>query len=142
MTENPKKSLRAIEVRFEVPIAAPRERVWKAFTHDLAAWWPRTFFVSPNAKTFALETRVGGRLYEDWGDGQGVLWATVVTLSTGELLQTSGDLFAEYGGPARVLTTFRFEVKGDTTILRFHLSVSGMVAEARSARSWRRGGAT
>lgn len=53
------------------------------------------YLVSRNARDFTLEATLGGRLYEDWGEGQGVVWATVVGLEEGRLLELAGSMGIE-----------------------------------------------
>jgi uncharacterized protein YndB with AHSA1/START domain len=64
-------------IELEIPIEAPIERVWKALVAETAKWWRRDFYTSNEAKRFVIEPVLGGRMYEDWGDGAGVVWATV-----------------------------------------------------------------
>ena len=68
-----------IEHTLEIAIAAPPARVWKALTGQVSSWW-HPGFLREGALAFVIEPRVGGRVYEDWGGGQGLLWYTVVGL--------------------------------------------------------------
>ncbi len=96
------------EVALEVEIAAPPERVWKAFTEEIVAWWPTAFYTSPNPKGFVFEEKLGGRLYEDRGDGQGLVWYHVIELNKPGTIRLSGELTPEFGGPARLQTRIDF----------------------------------
>jgi uncharacterized protein YndB with AHSA1/START domain len=66
---------RVVKIEAEVRLAAPPEKVFAALTTEIDAWWPFRF--RPNARV-VFEPRVGGRMYEDWGDGQGALYGTCV----------------------------------------------------------------
>ena len=66
---------RVVKVETEVRVEAPPERVFEALTKDLDAWWPFRF--RPNGK-MVLECHVGGRCFEDWGNGAGAFHGTVV----------------------------------------------------------------
>jgi uncharacterized protein YndB with AHSA1/START domain len=101
----------------EIFIEAPSTRVWEALTDRIGAWWPRDYFVSAEAKNFVLEARLGGRLFEDWGDGQGVVWGQVVGLRRNSLLQIAGELM-ETDSPARIHTIYRLAEKNGGTVLR------------------------
>jgi hypothetical protein len=68
-------------------------------------------------------------MYEDWGNDQGLLWATVVTLKEPETLQLAGELFTEYGGPGRSQTSYKLEADGNKTVLRFTETAFGRISE-------------
>ncbi len=118
-----------IEHTLEIEIAAPPPRVWKALTDQIGAWWHPGFFSRKGALAFVVEPRVGGRVYEDWGDGQGLVWYTVVGLVGNELLQLMGDLDAKNGGPARLHTAFRLRAEGKGTVIRLEEQAFGRVDE-------------
>jgi len=114
------ETLTSLDIQLEIPIAASLTAVWKALTSDIGSWWPKDFYVGPAPLGFVLEQKVGGRIYEDWGDGQGLLWATVLVFQKESKLQWAGDLSAEFGGPARSITTYTLHPKEDgTTVLAF-----------------------
>lgn len=118
-----------IEHTLEIEIAAPPARVWKALTDQIGSWWHPGFVTRKDAIAFILEPRVGGRMYEDWGDGQGLLWYTVISIARNEHLQLMGDLDARYGGPARLHTAFRLRAEGKGTVLRLEEQAFGTVGE-------------
>ena len=66
---------RVVKIETEVRVEAPPERVFEALTRDLDAWWPFRF--RKDGKMI-LECHVGGRCFEDWGDGQGAHHGIVV----------------------------------------------------------------
>ncbi len=116
------------EVVAEVPIAAPPDRVWRALTEETSEWWDPGFFSSPRAKRMVVEARLGGRVFEDWGDGEGLVWYTVIGLDRGRVLTLSGDLWPQ-NGPARLYTEFRLEEKDGGTVVRLHEHIFGQVGE-------------
>ncbi len=67
----------SIEVRIELMINAPQQRVWDALVNDARHWWPASFYTSERTKRFVLEPRLGGRMFEDFGSGEGLVWFTV-----------------------------------------------------------------
>jgi uncharacterized protein YndB with AHSA1/START domain len=89
----------AIKYAFEVEIKATPEKVWNLLTHDIQLWWPAHFHSSEATKLFLVEPRVGGRMYEDQGGGNGVLWGTIIQYDYPRRLQIKGALFPDYGGP-------------------------------------------
>ena len=106
---NTNETLSATEVLLEVNIEAPIEKVWKAFVDDTSAWWHPDFFTKSGADRFLIEPKLGGWMYEDWGDGAGQIWATVNGVEAPSFLQVVGDNTKEFGGPSRGIMTLRME---------------------------------
>jgi uncharacterized protein YndB with AHSA1/START domain len=128
-----------IEHTLEVEIAAPPARVWKALTEQVSSWWHPGFLTREGALAFVLEPRVGGRVFEDCGNGEGLLWYTVAAIARNETLQLFGDLDARYGGPARLHTLFRLRPEGKGTVVRLDETAFGRVDEktrGHLARGW------
>jgi len=117
------------EVVVEVEIDAPAEKVWEGLTGDVTGWWPRDFYAGAEATSFAIEPVLGGRMYEDWGDGQGLIWAMVTGVSRGKMLQLSGELTKDFGGPSRNIMKIELSEDGGTTKLRLTDCIFGRVAE-------------
>jgi len=118
-----------MEVVHEVEIGAPRERVWRAMTEEAGAWWHKDFFTG-KAINFVIEAKAGGRVYEDWGDGQGFVWYTVTAAKKNEMLMLSGELFPKYGGPARLQDIWELtDTELGGTKLRLQEVVFGRVNE-------------
>ncbi len=66
---------RLVKIETEIRVEASPEQVFDALTKDLDAWWPFRF---KREGKMVMECRVGGRLYEDWGNGTGAHHGTVV----------------------------------------------------------------
>jgi len=66
---------RVVKIEVEIRIEASPERVFVALTRDLDDWWPHRF--RPDGK-MVMECHVGGRCFEDWGDGRGAHHGVVV----------------------------------------------------------------
>lgn len=65
---------RLVRIEAEVEIGAEPARVFEALTTGLDAWWPlRSLAGAP----VVHEARPGGRVYEDWGEGKGVLYGII-----------------------------------------------------------------
>ena len=116
-------------ITVETEIDAPPAEVWRALVEDTAAWWHEDYFIGSGPRTMILEATLGGRLFEDWGGGQGAVWATVTGVQTGEWLLLSGELTKDFGGPARVLTQFRLAQEGAGTRLTLTDCVYGRVTK-------------
>ena len=70
------KPTRTLMVELEIPIEAKKEVVWDALVNDIGIWWRKDFSATGTDKMI-LEPRLGGRMYEDCGDGTGFTWYTV-----------------------------------------------------------------
>lgn len=123
------RMFRTVTTELEVEIDASTDRTWQALTEETGAWWPADFYVGPSPVRFTVEPRVGGRVFEDWGNGEGALWATVITVRTGSVLEWAGDLAARYGGPGRSFTRFELAEKAGGTLLRFRDDTTGHLGE-------------
>jgi DNA-binding transcriptional ArsR family regulator len=122
-----------LEVEQEVVVAAPRERVFDALCR-MGEWWPHTF---REGATVRMEPRVGGRFWEDWGDGDGALYATVTGIRRPEELTCSGPM----GMRVPVTGVFRMELEerpGATLVRLSHHAVGPIDDDTRAAyeRGW------
>lgn len=124
--------LSAVEIVTEVRIAAARDTVWDVLVQEPAPWWHAAYFTDPRGPKqggFHIEARLGGRMYEDWGQGNGLVWGTVIGLDRGRFLQIVGDSSPAWGGPSRNFQTYRLEDDGRATKLRFENAIFGRVDE-------------
>jgi len=127
----------SVQIELEVTIAAPRERVFRAFTKEISLWWPFRIR-KEQAKELVLEPEIGGRLYESWGNGEGILWGTVHQYRKNERFDLVGQI-----GMARLaysFVSFAFEDDGNGT--RVKLSHRGIgeldaVAEQEYGHGWK-----
>src|SRR4051794_15154403 len=70
------------QVELEIEIAATPERVWSSLVEETTFWWPKDFYTSAKTKAFRIEPRLGGLMYEDWGNGEGLVWFRVFGVET------------------------------------------------------------
>jgi DNA-binding transcriptional ArsR family regulator/uncharacterized protein YndB with AHSA1/START domain len=121
----------SVDIQLEVEIAARPEVVWASLTSRIGEWWPAKFYVGTSPKRFTLEPHVGGRVYEDWGDGEGALFGTLTAFEQNRMLQWAGDMSADFGGPARSVTTFRLKkgAKPGSTLLSFRDTPFGLLSD-------------
>ena len=119
------------ELALEVEIRADAAAVWDALISQIDAWWPEDFYAGGESgkRVFTLEAEPGGRMFEHWEGGGGVLWGTVVTVEPQKSLQVAGHLFPDYGGPSLWYGTWSLEANGDRTRLRFSESSVGKVSD-------------
>jgi uncharacterized protein YndB with AHSA1/START domain/DNA-binding transcriptional ArsR family regulator len=115
------------EVVVEVQINAPREKVWQTLTSEASLWWPKDYYVNAEGSTFHIEPKIGGYMFEDYGDGEGTIWATVTQVKKNESMRLSAEVWPEFGGPARSIHVYTLSDKDGGTMLRFADTMYGRV---------------
>ena len=118
-----------IHVLSEVVIEAGADRVWEALVDQTTSWWHSDFYTAPEPRSFLIEASLGGRMYEDWGEGQGLIWGVVTGMRRGKMLQVVGDTGRAWGGPSRGFMTWTLEEEAGSTRLRFEQSQFGAVSK-------------
>jgi DNA-binding transcriptional ArsR family regulator len=116
-----------LHVEQEVQIEAKAERVFEALTERIGAWWGPPYCIEGGA--VILEAKLGGRLYEDWGDGQGALWGAVTQIKHNANLEITGSI--GMSGAVFGVALFSLESKGKATILKFSHRAMGEVSETQ-----------
>jgi hypothetical protein len=100
--------------------------VFDALTTNIGAWWSHHFAAQPRA--IVLEPVIGGRFYEDFGDGSdGALYGTVTFVKRGERLTLSGPM--GMSGAVAGVISFHLTAAEDSTALRLSHQVAGVVDE-------------
>jgi uncharacterized protein YndB with AHSA1/START domain len=130
------------QISMEIQIAARPAEVWKALTDHIGRWWPVEFFAGgeDGKRRYICEAKPGGRMFEQWDNGGGVLWGTVVCCDPGSLLQVLGVTFPNWGGPAQSYNTWELKGLGEGTMLTFSESTLGRVSDpnlAEKDKGWR-----
>lgn len=121
-------SVGSFRVEQEVTIQGTPARVFDALTKEVSAWWGMPHMYSEkSARDIVLEPRVGGRLYEDWGDGEGVLYATVSIARRPEWIRLSGPI--GIGGAVAGVVDIKLSPRGQETVVRLSHRVVGEVTE-------------
>lgn len=135
-SKQPSASVETVELR--IPIQAPQKAVWKALVKETTLWWPKDFYTSARTRGFRLEPKLGGRLFEDSGKGEGLIWYTVVGVESPNWLLLSGYVIPPYGGPATSLLrlTLTPTGPGETDLVVFD-SAHGRVGDCDKHEGWR-----
>lgn len=119
------------QIDLTIPIEASTQRIWKALVDESTDWWNRDFLVGPGAKGFYIEPKVGGRVYEDWGEGTGTLWYTVTGVRTGEYLELVGHVFPGFGGPITSMLRLSLTASGSGTLLKLTDGLLGRLTDEK-----------
>lgn len=114
-----------IHIEQEVTFDAPPARVFDALTKNLSAWWGAPYLIRESARDLVVEPKLGGRVYEDWGGGDGALWATVTSLKKLDHIEWTGRI--GMGGAVIGVVSFTLEARGKGTLLKLSHRASGEV---------------
>ena len=136
MEESPMQSTIEI-IELEIPIHAPKEKVWKALVNDTTFWWPENFYSSPKVKGHHIEAKLGGRMYEDWGDGQGLIWYNVFGIDAPHSIHLEGSMAPPWG-PSHAMLVLKLEEKDGVTVLKLSDSTVGRIdGKCEKEAGWR-----
>lgn len=127
------KNISSTVVSVELTINASRETVWKALTEETAKWWTKDFYTSSKTKRFVIEPKLGGLMYEDAGNNEGLVWAIVLGVNAPESILLKGHLAPSFGGPAVSFLEIKLETDGDSTIFKLTDSIFGSISEKLQA---------
>jgi len=105
------------------------EVVWEKFFDEIHQWWSSDFYTNSKTKEFTIEMKLGGKMFEDFGDGEGLVWAEVIGIDKPTSLQVRGMLSGEFGGPAISYEKFSFTDLGGHTRLVYKAEFIGNVDE-------------
>jgi DNA-binding transcriptional ArsR family regulator/uncharacterized protein YndB with AHSA1/START domain len=105
------------QTELEININASPDRVWQALVEETTFWWSRDFYTSTKTKGFHIDPKLGGKVYEDWGDGSGAIWYEIFAIDPPHSMDLRGCLAVPYG-PAFSLLHIELTAKADETVLR------------------------
>lgn len=140
MPKNPAKApITAATHRLSLEIAKPHTVVWKAFTSEVHSWWPKDFYATESPHRMVFEMKPGGRLYEDAGNGNGLVWYHVIALDAPNAITLSGFIAPPFGGPATSLLRIVFSAKGKSaTVMEVADFTFGCLGDLKSTEEgWR-----
>lgn len=118
------QNYRVITVENEIRLRAPAERVFRALTTEQDKWYPYNYG-GERLKQIVFEEHVGGRVYEDWGDGMGKLYGVVTWYDPPKLVSMQSHL----GGSVDIEHSFGFTQDGDETILKQKMVAYGAITD-------------
>ncbi|MFO0976346.1 MAG: SRPBCC domain-containing protein [Planctomycetaceae bacterium] len=122
---------------FEISIAANCARVWEALACESERWWPRDFVTSERTRRFVIEAKVGGRVFEDFGNDEGLLWYSVLGVDGGKELLLAGHLLPPFGGPAVTALRITLAPTESGTLLKIRDDRFGVLGGDSPIEGWR-----
>lgn len=123
------EAAQAATYELEIPIAAPREAVWRALTEEPSHWWLPDFHMVGADSEIVFDARAGGQLLEQ-GEGGSLVWYTVQMCVPGESLHLCGHVFPKWGGPSTSFFSLELVESEAGTVLRVQDAHLGRFAPA------------
>ena len=125
-----------VEIRQSVSLSAPRERVFRALTRDIGAWW--AFRQTGQGASLSVEPEIGAQMIERGADGHQAIWARVEEIQPPARLYLAGR-FALVGA---VAGRVHFDLSEDGAGCRLdvaHQAVGAISPEAQASftQGWR-----
>ena len=117
------RTVRAVRIENEIELRAPRDKAFEAFLEQ-DKWYPH-YYDEARMKGVVYERFVGGRAYEDWGDGAGMLYGTIAYFDAPKALCLLGHL----RGGVSLEQWFVFDERGDVTVLKQSLVAFGELSD-------------
>ena len=113
-----------MKIESEFTVHAAAERVFTAYCQEQHEWYPHSYG-GQRVRSIVFEPRVGGLIYEDWGDGAGHLYGTVAHYDPPVAVEIRSRLadgiLLEQGA--------RFVADGDSTIVKNRMVAFGEISE-------------
>ena len=97
----------------------------------------RPFHTSARTMRFVIEPVLGGRAYEDFGGGDGLVWYTVIGVEAGRELVLAGHLLPPFGGPAVTALRLTLSAQAGATLLRVQDDRFGALGGESPVDGWR-----
>ena len=108
------------ELRFE----RPRDEVFEAFLETDK--WFQISYGQERLRAVVNDRRVGGQIYEDWGEGTGKLYGTIAWWDPPAGYSTVSQML---GGGITLNHAYEFDAEGDATVLRHNFSAFGPISD-------------
>ena len=123
-TQKPEVS--SFQIEQEILIDAPRKVIFDSLTKDINEWWTLGTKGVQEKGTLYFEPKLGGHFYEDWGNGQGIIWGIVTYFKELEEIRLNGPI-GEMKGAVNSNYSFKLEEKGSSTVLKLSHQVVGLL---------------
>jgi hypothetical protein len=121
--------IRQIAFTNELRLGRPRDQVFEAFLQSEK--WFQVSYGEDRLQRIVVERRVGGQIYEDWGDSAGVLYGTIGWWDPPAGYATTSAML---GGGITLNHRYEFEEDGDeATVLRHRFSAFGPISDEMAA---------
>lgn len=114
-----------------ITLKASKLITWNTLTQQTNQWWLSDFYQHQDTQEMRLDPKIGGLLYEDTSDSEGVVWATVIALDSPNHILLKGDLSPDFGGPAISFLKINLEARKQNTLLTLHNTIMGSTSTSQ-----------
>jgi len=119
------ETVNSFQIDQEIKIKASADKVFAHLTGDVSPWWDHSFSEKP--KAIVLEPKVGGRFFEDFGNGNGVIYCTVMHIVKNKKLVLQGAM--GMAGAVFGNISFDLDEQDGATVLKLSHHAFGEVTE-------------
>jgi uncharacterized protein YndB with AHSA1/START domain len=113
----------------EYNIDLPKAVVWDKLFDQLNQWWSKDFYTNSKTKSFIIESTLGGKMYEDFGNGEGLIWGDIIGVDKPNSLMIRGMLSGEFGGPTMSYERFLLTEENEQTKMIYSVEFINEVSE-------------
>lgn len=118
-----KLDISSFQIEQQIDINAPLERVFHSLVNDINDWWEFRF--EENNSQITFDSKIGGLFMENWENGQGAIWGTVLYYKENEEIRLQGLLGMQ--GAVNSHYGYRLESNGETTTVKLSHSAVGLL---------------
>jgi DNA-binding transcriptional ArsR family regulator/uncharacterized protein YndB with AHSA1/START domain len=119
-----REEVRTVRIETELRFKTTPERLFRALTDETLEWFPHSYG-QERTKAVVMEPWVGGRQYEDWGDGAGHLYGHVTAYDPPRSFSTRGRIMA-----GTILDSeYRLTAEDEVTVLNMSKVAVGPMTE-------------
>ncbi|MBT3989307.1 MAG: hypothetical protein HON14_18865 [Rhodospirillaceae bacterium] len=113
---------RVAPIEKKVRVKSTSEAAFKAFTEEIASWWPldRHSLDSENVDSLVFEAELGGAIYQTMKDGTTIPWAKVQKFTPPDGFVLDWHIGVEPENASRVEVTFSDAGDGMTEVTLLH----------------------
>lgn len=121
----------SISVEIVVPVNIAH--AWEYYFNQVNSWWSKDYHTSPKTKRFIIQAYIGGKVFEDFGEGDGLIWGEVIGADYLHSLDIKGNLTRSFGGPAITFEKFLFEKVETGTKVTYTMDLIGDINDTTIA---------
>lgn len=131
-------AMTGLDIRQELELPAPVERVFRALTAELDHWWGAPYRQAGAPSTLRLDARIGAPMIETGADGHAVIWGHVEEIRAPYQLYLSGRFAVRGAIAGRIHYDLAPAGPAACTLTLTHQAVGPIAAAARArfAHGW------
>lgn len=125
-------TVRHVDVRTHVDIAASRTVVWDAITGDVSPWWGAPYLLLPHPQSIHVEHRLGGSVREETTEAA-ALWGLVSFIDPPRTIAWQGPMGMDPTATGTVTISLRESTARDTAVTLEHQAIGVFGEDTRAS---------